>query len=138
MEEQLVSLRTKTAKSGEIIPLIKTIEDEAKRLNLKVVNMSSIVQEPPPQQPTGKEAGESPEVKRPTFTKTILHISLQGKYDKLEEFMETIQHLETFIVVEKLDLSGAEELYPRLTSNMEINLYSQKEKGVDNNAIAQN
>jgi hypothetical protein len=52
--------------------------------------------------------------------------------------METIQHLETFIVVEKLDLSGAEELYPRLTSNMEINLYSQKEKGVDNNAIAQN
>ena len=119
MEEQLVSLRTKTAKSGEIIPLIKTIEDEAKRLNLKVVNMSSIVQEPPPQQPTGKEAGESPEVKRPTFTKTILHISLQGKYDKLEEFMETIQHLETFIVVEKLDLSGAEELYPRLTSNID-------------------
>ena len=118
MEEQLVSLRTKTAKSGEIIPLIKTIEDEAKRLNLKVVNMSSIVQEPPPQQPTGKEAGESPEVKRPTFTKTILHISLQGKYDKLEEFMETIQHLETFIVVEKLDLSGAEKIM-RLIENLE-------------------
>ncbi len=141
MEEQLVSLRAKTAQSGEIIPLIKTIEDEAKRLNLKVVNMSSIVQEPSP--PTGesgggKEAGESPEVKTPTFTKTILDISLQGKYDKLENFMETIQHLETFIVVEGLDLSGAEKTYPRLTSNMEINLYSQKEKGVDNNAIVQN
>jgi len=140
MEEQLVSLRAKTAKSGEIIPLIKTIEDEAKRLNLKVVNMFSIVQEPPPR-PTGeggggKEAGESPEVKTPTFTKTILDISLQGKYDKLEDFMETIQHLETFIVVEGLDLSGTEKLYPRLTSNMEINLYSQK--GVDNNAIVQN
>ena len=138
MEEQLVSLRTKTAKSGEIIPLIKTIEDEAKRLNLKVVNMSSIVKEPPPQSTgEGKEAEESPEVRRPTFTKTILDISLQGKYDKLEDFMETIQHLETFVVVERLDLSGAEMIYPRLTSNMKINLYSQKEKGVDNNAIVQ-
>jgi hypothetical protein len=48
--------------------------------------------------------------------------------------METIQHLETFLVVEGLDISGAEKIYPRLTSNMAINLYSRK--GVDNNAIA--
>ena len=50
--------------------------------------------------------------------------------------METIQHLETFLVVEGLDISSAEKTYPRLTSNMAINLFSQK--GVDNNAIAQN
>ncbi len=140
MEKRLVSLRAKTAKSGEIIPLIKTIEDEAKRLDLKVINMTSIVQEPPPQSTGegggGKEAGESPETKTLAFTKTILGISLQGKYHKLEDFMETIQHLETFVVVEGLELSGAEKTYPRLTSNMEINLYSQK--GVDNNAIVQN
>ena len=128
MEEQLVSLRLKTAKSGEIISLVKTIEDEAKRLNLKVINMSSIVQKPPPPQKSGKgkDAEESPEVQTPAFTKTILDISLQGKYDKLEDFMETIQHLETFVVVEGLDLNGAEKTYPRLTSNMQINLYSQK------------
>ncbi len=140
LEEKLEHLRVKTAKSGEIIPLIKTIEDEAKRLDLKVVNMSSTVHEPPPptkksgtESGTEKEAGESPEVQAPAFTKTILNISLQGKYDKLEDFMETIQHLETFVVVEGLDLSSAEKIYPRLTSNMTINLFSQK--GVDNNAI---
>jgi Tfp pilus assembly protein PilO len=137
LEEKLDHLRVKTAKSGEIIPLIKTIEDEAKRLDLKVVKMFSVVHEPPP--PTKKsgteekEAEKSPEVQAPAFTKTILNISLQGKYDKLEDFMETIQHLETFVVVEGLDISGAEKIYPRLTSNMEINLYSQK--GVDDNAI---
>lgn len=132
LEKQLDDLRAKTATSGEIISLIKTIEDEAKRLDLKVINMFSTVHEPPPTEKSGT-GEESPEAQTSAFTKTILDISLQGKYDKLEDFMETIQHLETFLIVEGLDISGAEKIYPRLTSNMEINLYSQK--GVDNNAI---
>lgn len=134
LEEQLGELRVKTATSGEIISLIKTIEDEAKRLDLKVINMFSTVHEPPPAEKNGTaEAEKLPEVQTPSFTKTVLDIRLQGNYDKLEDFMETIQHLETFLVVEGLDLSGAEKIYPRLTSNMAINLFS--EKGVDNNEI---
>jgi Tfp pilus assembly protein PilO len=144
LEKQLDNLRAKTATSGEIISLIKTIEDEAKRLDLKVINMFSTVHEPPPpteKSGTGEESGksgtgeESPEAQTSAFTKVVLDISLQGEYDKLEDFMETIQHQETFLVVEGLDISGAEKIYPRLTSNMEINLYN--EKGVDNNAIIQ-
>jgi Tfp pilus assembly protein PilO len=133
MEEKLDGLKVKTATSGEIIALIKTIEDEAKRLDIKVVKMTSSVHEPPPP-PTTEKGGTTPEVQTAAFTKIILDISLRGKYDKLEDFMETIQHLETFLVVEGLDISSAENTYPRLTSNMEINLYN--EKGVDNNAIA--
>ncbi len=136
LEEQLDSLRAKTATSGEIISLIKTIEDEAKRLDFKVAKMVSAVHEPPPpteKSGTEKEAEESPEVQTPAFTKTILNISLRGKYDELEDFMETIQHLETFLVVEGLDISSAEKIYPRLASNIEINLYNRK--GVDNNEI---
>ena len=136
LEEQLDSLRAKTATSGEIISLIKTIEDEAKRLDFKVAKMVSTVHEPPPpteKSGTEKEAEESPEVQTPAFTKTILNISLRGKYDELEDFMETIQHLETFLVVEGLDISSAEKIYPRLASNIEINLYNRK--GVDNNEI---
>ena len=133
MEEQLDSLRAKTATSGEIISLIKTIEDEAKRLDFKVANMASIVQEPPP--PTEK-SDTGKEVQPLAFTKIILRITLRGKYDKLEDFMETIQHQKTFLVVEELDINSAEKIYPRLTSNMEINLYNQK--GVDNNAIVKN
>ena len=135
MEEKLDGLKVKTATSGEIIALIKTIEDEAKRLDIKVVKMTSSVHEPPPTTTTTTEkSGTTPEVQAPNFTKVILDISLRGKYDKLEDFMETIQHLETFLVVEGLDITSAEQTYPRLTSNMEINLYN--EKGVDNNAIA--
>ncbi len=66
LEEQLDSLRAKTATSGEIISLIKTIEDEAKRLDLKVVNMFSTVHEPPPpteKSGTEKEAKESRETR---------------------------------------------------------------------------
>ncbi len=132
MEEKLDGIKAKTATSGEIIALIKTIEDEAKRLDIKVVKMASSVHEPPP--PTEK-SGTTPEVQTAAFTKIILDISLRGKYDKLEDFMETIQHLETFLVVEGLDISSVEKAYPRLTSNMKINLYN--EKGVDHNAIAQ-
>jgi Tfp pilus assembly protein PilO len=133
MEEQLDSLRVKTATSGEIISLVKIIEDEAKRLDLKVVKMFSTVHEPPPPPTEGKEAGESPEVQAPAFTKVVLDITLRGKYDKLEDFMNTVQHLETFIIVDGLDISGAEKVYPSLTTNMAINLYNQK--GVDNHAI---
>ncbi len=140
LEEQLGELRAKIATSGEIISLVKTIEEEAKRLDLKVVNMYSTVYEAPPQSPTEehnkesktKELSEEPEDPTHSFTKTILKISLQGKYDKLEGFMKSIQHLETFLVVEGLDLNGTEEMYPRLSSNMKINLYN--EKGVGNNA----
>jgi len=133
MEEKLDGIKAKTATSGEIIALIKTIEDEAKRLDINVVKMASSVHEPPPP-PTTEKGGTTPEAQTAAFTKIILDISLRGKYDKLEDFMETIQHLETFLVVEGLDISSVEQAYPRLTSNMKINLYN--EKGVDNNAIA--
>lgn len=135
LEEQLDSLKAKLATSGEIISLVKTIEDEAKRLDLKVINMYSTVHEPPPAEisGTGKEAEKPSEVQAPAFTRTVLDLSLRGKYDKLEAFMETIQHLETFLVVERLDISGGEKKYPRLTSNMKINMYSKK--GDVNNAI---
>ncbi len=132
LEEQLGELRTKIATSGEIISLIKTIEDEALRLDLKVINMYSSIHEPPPivESSKGKKAEVTPENQGPTFTKTVLNISLRGKYDKLEAFMDTIQHLETFLIVDGLDISSAEKTYPRLTSNVKINLYN--EKGVDN------
>ena len=133
MEEKLDGLKVKTATSGEIIALIKTIEDEAKRLDIKVVKMTSSVHEPPPPPTATEKSGTTPEVQAPNFTKVILDISLRGKYDKLEDFMETIQHLETFLVVERLGVNGAEKIYPRLTSNMQINMYS--EKGDGNNAI---
>jgi hypothetical protein len=136
LEEQLDDLRVKIATNGEIISLVKTIEDEAKRLDLKVVKMFSTVHEPPPPAEisgTGKETEKSSEVQVPAFTRTVLDLSLRGKYDKLEDFMETIQHLETFLVVERLGVSSSEKIYPRLTSNMQINMYSKKGDG--NNAI---
>ncbi len=136
LEEQLDELRVKIATSGEIISLVKTIEDEAKRLDLKVVTMSSTVHEPPPPpvegSGTGKKAKKSPKVQAPAFTKTVLELSLRGKYNKLEDFMETIQHLETFLVVERLNVNGVEKIYPRLTSNLQINMYSVE--GEINNA----
>ncbi len=135
LEEQLGELRAKIATSGEIISLVKTIEEEAKRLDLKVVNMYSTVHMPPPPPPADENAkgNELPVNKIHTFTKTVLRINLRGKYDKLEDFANSIQHLETFLVVEELALDGSENIYPRLSSNMKINLYN--EGGVNNNAI---
>jgi hypothetical protein len=98
--------------------------------------MHSTVHEPPPpaeKTETGKEAEKSQKNQTPNFTETVLDIRLQGNYDKLEAFMDTIQHLETFLIVKKLDMSGGEKRYPRLTSNMQINMYS--EKGDDKNEI---
>lgn len=138
LEEQLSLLRAKLATKGEIISLIKTIEDEAQRLDMKVINMYANVQEPPP--PPPKEEKETdketpPQEQMPGYSKVILDVNLQGRFDKLEGFLKTLQNIKTFLVIEKLDISGDEDIYPLLTSSTEINFYS--EKGIDNSAIAE-
>ncbi|MGR3175249.1 MAG: type 4a pilus biogenesis protein PilO [Candidatus Scalindua sp.] len=131
LEEQLDKLKSKLATRAEIISLIKTVEEEAQRLNLKVINMSTTVQEPPPP-PTEGEAPANVPVS--AYSKIVLYITLQGKYNKLEGFQEILQNLETFLVVEELNMSSDVEIYPDLTASMELNLYL--EKGVDNNVAA--
>lgn len=134
LEKQRDTFKAKLVKSGEIISLIKTIEDEAQRLDMKIIDMFTKVQEPPPPPKEENESGEeSPEPQPPAYTKIILDISLQGKYNKLEDFLSTLQNLETFLVIEELDIISDEKIYPNLMPHMEINLYSKKE--TDNNAI---
>jgi Tfp pilus assembly protein PilO len=137
LEKHLSILRTKTTTSGEVIPLIKIVEEEAQRLDMKVINMFTSVHEPPPPPPPKKKKGSGgkapPPAQKPAYTKIILDINLQSKYKKLEEFLKTLQNLETFLVIEGLDISSDEKIYPRLTSNLVMNLYSKK--GVDKSAI---
>lgn len=134
IEKQLNTIRTKIAASGEIIPIIKTIEREAQRLDLKVLNMSTKVTEPPPPVPEEKKDAETetnavlPE-QVPGYIKVSFNISLQGKYDKLENFIKVLQNMATFLIIETLEINSNEKLYPRLVSNLLINVYSKKEVG---------
>ncbi len=76
----------------------------------------------------------SPQVQTPVYTKIILGTSLLGKYSKLEDILKTLQNLQTFTLIEKLDINSDERIYPLLTSDIELVLYS--EKGVDNIVVA--
>lgn len=131
LEEQLDKLKSKLVTRAGIISLIKTVEEEAQRLNLKVINMSTTVQEAPPP-PTEGDAPENAPVT--TYSKIVLYITLKGKYNKLEGFQEILQNLKTFLVVEELNMSSDVGIYPDLTASIELNLY--REKGVDNNVAA--
>lgn len=126
LEKRLNTLRVKVAVSGKIIPLLKTIEDEAQRLELKVLNMSTSVHEPPPPPPP-KEGEQAPKAQPPGYTRVTLNIDIQGDYSKLEGFIKTLQNLKTFIVIEKLDIVSDEKLYPTLTSNVVMNVFTKKE-----------
>lgn len=128
IEKQLNTIRSKIAASGEIIPIIKTIEKEALRLELKVLNMSTKVTEPPPsasdeEKKPGTDAVIQEQV--PGYTKMSFNISLQGKYDKLEDFVKVLQNMATFLIIETLEISSNEKLYPRLVSNLLINVYTK-------------
>jgi Tfp pilus assembly protein PilO len=135
IEKQLGTIRTKIAASGEIIPIIKTIEKEAQRLDLKVLNMSTkVVEPPPPPAPDEKgkaDAGANTALpgQVPGYIKVSFNISLQGKYDKMEDFINVLQDLATFLIIERLEINSDEKLYPRLVSNLVINVYSKKEIG---------
>jgi hypothetical protein len=133
IEKQLGTIRTKIAASGEIIPIIKTIEEEALRLDLKVLNMSTKVVEPPP--PPASDAKKDTKAEAvlqgqvPGYIKISFNISLQGKYDKMENFINVLQDLATFLIIERLEINSDEKQYPRLVSNLVINVYSKKDVG---------
>lgn len=133
IEKQLNTIRTKIAASGEIIPIIKTMEKEAQRLDLKVLNMSTKVIEPPPpvldEEDSGAETDTSAVIPGhvPGYIKVSFNISLQGKYDKMENFIKVLQDMATFLIIETLEIDSNEKLYPSLVSNLLINVYSKKE-----------
>ncbi len=132
IEKQLNIIRSKIAASGEIIPIINTIEKEAQRLNLKVLNMSTKVIEPPPPAPDEEKNSETDAVipgHVPGYIKVSFNISLEGKYDKLENFIKVLQDMATFLIIDTLEIDSNEELYPKLMSNLLINVYSKKETG---------
>ncbi len=137
IEKQLGSIRTKIASSGEIIPIINTIEKEAQRLSLKVLNMSTrVIEPPPPPAPDeNKRKGSKAKVAavRPGqatgYTKVSFDINLKGKYDKLEDFITVLQDLATFLIIDTLEINCNESQYPRVESNILVNVYSKKEVG---------
>ena len=139
IEKQLGTIRTKIAARGEIIPIIKTIEKEALRLDLKVLKMSTrVVEPPPPPAPdaNGDTKGDANVAANttlpgqvPGYNKVSFDINLQGKYDKLEKFISVLQGLATFLIIDTLEISSDEKLYPRAVSNIMVNVYSKKEVG---------
>ena len=135
MEAQLNMFKAKIATKAEVILLIKTVEDEALRMNMKVKNMHAKVEVPPPPPPQVEGEEAPPPDPMSGYNKVILDVSLQGKYKQLEELLKALQDLETYVTIEKLDISGGKMIYPMLTSEIEINLYSKKL--VANNAIAE-
>ena len=84
IEKQLGTIRTKIAARGEIIPIIKTIEKEALRLDLKVLKMSTrVVEPPPPPAPDAKgdanvAANTALPGQAPGYNKVSFDINLQG------------------------------------------------------------
>ncbi len=135
MEAQLNKFKAKIATKAEVILLIKTVEDEALRMNMKVKNMHAKVEAPPPPPPQVEGEEAPPPNPMSGYNKVVLDVSLQGKYKQLEELLKALQDLETYVTIEKLDISGGKMMYPMLTSEIEINLYS--ERLVAGNAVAE-
>jgi Tfp pilus assembly protein PilO len=135
LEQQLVVYKAKIAGKGEVISLIKTIEEEAQRLGLKVINMHTREEVPPSH---NIDESSSAPVQEPAYAKIVLSSYLQADYYKLEDFLDTLQRLESFVVVESIDVdaSDSEEMGSELALNLEMSLYNKKE--VDSTYVAKN
>jgi Tfp pilus assembly protein PilO len=134
LEELLEVYRAKIADKGEVISLIKTIEGEAQRLGLKVINIRTRTVAPP--QPADNSSGgkDALPVTPPAYAKVVLDSNVQAGYFKLAEFLGTLQNLESFIVIESMDVAMTGETDTELALNLQMSLYSKK--GVDNSYVA--
>ncbi len=93
LEQQLEVFRAKIAAKGEVVSLIKTIEEEAQRLGLKVKNMHTKTEAPPPP-PTDKSSSAAKDATpvQPAYAKIILDTHMHADYYKLEDFLATLQN----------------------------------------------
>ena len=135
LEQQLEVYRAKIAEKGEVISLIKTIEGEAQRLGLKVIKVNTRTVLPPPSTDESASGGkEAPPEQPPAYAKLILNSNVQAGYYKLADFLGTLQDLESFVVIESIDVTNNGEAGPELTLNLEMSLYSKT--GIDNTYVA--
>ncbi len=137
LELKLVEYRAKIAGKGEVISLIKVIEREAQRLGLKINNIRTRTEHPQPhadvsaskRKGKGKGKGKgkkAPQVQQPAYTKIVLDSNMQADYYKLAEFLSTLQDLETFVVVESIDVAKSNNVDPELNLKFKMSLYSNK------------
>ena len=136
MEAQLKEFKVKIASKAEELLLIKTVEEEALRMNMKVENMYAKVVPPPPPPPLKEGEKAPPPDPMAGYDKVVLDVSMQGKYKQLEELLKTLRDLKTYIIIERLEIICNKMIYPTLYSKIKINLFSKKL--VANNAIANN
>ncbi len=129
LEQQLVEYRAKIAKKGEVISLIKTIEGEAQRLGLRVVNMYTKKVNPSPRS-GGKAGRKVSSAQQPAYAKVVLDTHMHADYHELEDFLATIQNLESFIVIERIDINTNEKaIAPEISLTLKISLYSENGTG---------
>ncbi len=138
LEQQLLVYRAKLAKKGEVISLIDTIEGEAQRLGLKVINMyTKTVQPPAPKENSssgGKKGKNATPVQKPAYAKVVLDSDMQADYYKLENFLSTLQDLESYIMIDSIDVTESGKKGSGLTLSFKLSLY--KEQGVGNTYVA--
>jgi Tfp pilus assembly protein PilO len=131
LEQQLETCRTKIASKGEVASLIRSIEGEAQRIGLKIINMYTKTEMPVV---NSSEDQDDMPVQQPAYAKVTLDSMMQADYYKLEGFLGTLQNLESFIVIESIDVATIEEAGSELAIGLKMSLYSKK--GVDNNFVA--
>ena len=139
LEQQLEVYRAKIAEKGEVISLIRTIEWEAQRLGLKVVDVRTRIELPPPPADSskGKKKGKNaPPVQPPAYAKIIVDSHMQADYYKLEEYLGTLQDLKSFIVIESVSLATSKGTGSELDLSVKMSLYNKR--GVDNSYVAVN
>ncbi len=134
LEQQLLVYRAKLAKKGEVISLIETIEGEAQRLGLKVINMYTKTVQPPAPKENGKKGKNATPVQKPAYAKVVLDSDMQADYYKLENFLSTLQDLESYIMIDSIDVTESGKKGSKLTLSFKLSLY--KEQGVGNTYVA--
>ncbi len=134
LESQLEVLRAKVATKGEVISLIRTIEEEAIRQEIKVIDVSTTTKEPsPPSQTNGKDSKsknkkrkKKPQASKPAYSKLVLDANMQGDYYKLERFLKTLQNMESLVIIEEIGINKSKKIDPLLALNLKMSLYSKK------------
>ncbi len=134
LEQQLELYRAKLAKTAEVISLIKTIDGEAQRLGLKVMNMQTLTEIPSPITIGSGTGDEDASPVEPAYAKIVLDSDMQADYYKLENFLNTLQNLESFVMIDSMDVVAKGDTGSELTLSFKMSMYSVK--GDDNTYVA--
>lgn len=118
LQQELGKIRAVMGGKRQIFQVMEQLEEEPFKSNIKLVSIQPLSEE--------TKLG-SPGVTGPSqsaYTRFSIDMKLECRYKAIGPYLEALESLPMLITIQKVSIEGDEDIYPNLTVNLVVSMYS--------------